>query len=84
METNVLLCSRLSVRCPQGVLTFDGDATFTGNEVVTDDSDEQGRAGAISNVGSGSIMFKGKLTMEDNNADVSVVDMMASFFSDGE
>lgn len=53
------------------MLTFEGDATFARNEVRTPDSDEQGRAGAISNTGSGSILFKGKLTMEENNADVS-------------
>lgn len=54
----------------QGQLTFEGDATFARNSVTTDDSDEQGKAGAISNTGSGTILFKGKLTMEGNFAEV--------------
>ncbi|CAM9828624.1 unnamed protein product [Pylaiella littoralis] len=53
----------------KGILTFEGDATFTRNKVVTEDSVEQGKAGAISNTGSGTIMFKGDLTMEGNDAD---------------
>lgn len=54
----------------QGVLTFEGDATFARNEASTLDSTDVGRAGAISNAPSGSILFKGKLTMEENEADV--------------
>lgn len=53
------------------MLTFEGDATFTRNEAIANDSDEVSRAGAISNTGSGSITFKGALTMEDNDATVS-------------
>lgn len=54
----------------QGMLTFEGDATFARNEVRSDTSNEQGQGGAISNPGSGSILFKGKLTMEYNKAEV--------------
>ncbi|CAM9305642.1 unnamed protein product, partial [Ectocarpus fasciculatus] len=54
---------------PWGMLTFEGDATFERNEVHTEDSVEQGKAGAISNTGSGTIVFNGKLTMNDNEAD---------------
>lgn len=57
-------------RCGKGMLTFDGDATFTRNEVRADESVEVGKGGAISNTGPGSILFKGKLTMEDNEAEV--------------
>ncbi|CAN0215543.1 unnamed protein product [Scytosiphon promiscuus] len=52
----------------KGTLTFEGDTTFTGNQVQSEDEAEQGMGGAISNTGSGSIFFKGKLTMEDNRA----------------
>ena len=52
---------------------FEGDATFSRNEATTNDSDEVSRAGAISNTGSGSITFKGALTMEDNDVDVGRV-----------
>lgn len=54
----------------KGMLTFEGDATFARNEARTDDSNEQCKGGAISNIGSGSILFKSKLTMEDNKAEV--------------
>lgn len=53
------------------MLTFEGDATFVRNEVQTEDSVEQGKAGAVSNSGSGSIWFKGRLTVMENDADVS-------------
>ncbi|CAN0176000.1 unnamed protein product [Scytosiphon promiscuus] len=53
----------------KGMLTFEGDASFARNEVHTEDSVEQGKGGAISNHGSGSIYFKGKLMMEENSAD---------------
>ncbi|CAN0247070.1 unnamed protein product, partial [Scytosiphon promiscuus] len=52
-----------------GVLTFEEEATFARNEVRTDDSTDQGMGGAISNIGSGSIVFKGKLVMEENKAE---------------
>ncbi|CAM9677141.1 unnamed protein product [Ectocarpus fasciculatus] len=55
----------------KGTLTFEGDATFERNAVHTDDSVEQGKAGAISNTGSGTILFKSKLTMTDNEAEAS-------------
>ena len=54
----------------KGTLTFEGDATFARNAVKTDELEEIGRGGAISNIGSASITFKGKLTMEDNVAEV--------------
>lgn len=53
------------------MLTFEGDATFVRNFVETADSNEVGKGGAVSNTGSGSILFKGKLTMAENDADVS-------------
>lgn len=55
----------------QGKLTFEGDATFVRNFVETADSSEVGKAGAVSNGGSDSILFKGQLTMQENDADVS-------------
>lgn len=55
------------------MLTFEGDATFARNFVHTEDSVEQGKAGAVSNTGSGSILFKGKLTVTENEADVSLI-----------
>lgn len=64
----ILLCIHSTT---QGVLTFEGDATFVRNFVRTDDSVEQGKGGALSNTGSGSILFKGKLTVNENEADVS-------------
>lgn len=54
------------------MLTFKGDATFVRNFVHTEDSVEQGKAGAVSNAGPGSIVFKSKLTVMENEADVSV------------
>ncbi len=56
----------------KGMLTFEGDAAFLRNAVRTEDSVEQGKAGAVSNTGSGTIYFKGKLTMEENEAEVRV------------
>ncbi|CAM9248042.1 unnamed protein product, partial [Hapterophycus canaliculatus] len=53
----------------KGILMFEGEAIFERNEVRTDDSPDQGKGGAISNTGSGSILFKGKLVMEENMAD---------------
>jgi len=40
------------------------------NVANVDDSTDQGRGGAISNAKSGNILFKGKLTMEGNRAEV--------------
>lgn len=54
------------------MLTFEGDASFLRNYVETDDSNETGKAGALSNTGSGSVLFKGKLTVSENDADVSI------------
>ena len=62
----------------KGVLIFEGDASFVRNLVETDDSVEQGRGGAVSNTGSGSIMFKSKLTVTENDADVSLEDVRKS------
>lgn len=56
----------------QGTLTFEGDAIFTGNMANTDDSDEQAKAGAISNTGSGTILFNSKLTLAGSEAEVSI------------
>ena len=53
------------------MLTFEGDAAFTGNNVTTTESVERGYAGAVSNIGSGSIWFKGKLIVQDSEAEVS-------------
>ncbi|CAN0273980.1 unnamed protein product [Ectocarpus sp. 6 AP-2014] len=50
----------------KGALTFEGDATFESNQVDTEADEEIGMAGAISNTGSGIILFKSKLTMKDN------------------
>eukprot|EP00752_Nemacystus_decipiens_P009969 g8891.t1 len=67
----------------KGMLTFDGDATFLGNYVETDDSVESGRAGAVSNSGSGSILFKGKLTVKDSDADGVFAGLGGGFFNRG-
>ncbi|CAM9293134.1 unnamed protein product [Ectocarpus fasciculatus] len=53
----------------KGMLTFEGDATFERNAVHTSLDEEVGRAGAISNTGSGTILFNGKLTMNGNKAE---------------
>eukprot|EP00903_Cladosiphon_okamuranus_P014210 g13202.t1 len=53
----------------KGMLTFESDVIFESNEVTTEEAEEVGRGGAISNTGSGTIMFKGSLSMENNNAD---------------
>jgi len=53
----------------QGMLTFEGDALFARNEVQqADGSHASGIGGALSNIGSGSILFKGQLTVEENAA----------------
>ncbi len=54
------------------MLTFEGDAAFLRNAVRTVEAEEQGKAGAVSNTGSGSIYFMGKLTIEENEAEVGV------------
>lgn len=56
----------------QGMLTFEGDVSLVRNFVRTEDSVEQGKGGAVSNTGSGSILFKSKLTVMENEADVSL------------
>lgn len=58
------------------MLTFEGRTIFLRNSVVTDDSVEQGKAGALSNTGSGRIWFKGFLTVEENEAEVSFKDSL--------
>lgn len=56
----------------QGELTFEKDATFAGNQAQTDSgADDAVKGGAVANSASGSILFRGKLTMNDNVADVS-------------
>lgn len=54
----------------QGHLTFEDDATFEGNTADADGSDDSSKGGAIANASDGSIIFKGKLTMVDNKAEV--------------
>ncbi|CAN0334725.1 unnamed protein product, partial [Ectocarpus fasciculatus] len=51
-----------------GTLIFEGDATFERNEAHNEDGDGAD-AGAISNTGSGTILFKSKLTMNENETD---------------
>ncbi|CAN0128362.1 unnamed protein product [Scytosiphon promiscuus] len=68
----------------KGTLTFDGDATFTRNEVRSDDSNEQGQGGAISNTGSGSILFKSKLTMEDNKGEGVFAGLGGAIYNRGD
>eukprot|EP00903_Cladosiphon_okamuranus_P007799 g7548.t1 len=41
-------------------MMFEGDAAFVGNAAVTGYNWVQGKAGAVSNTKSGSILFKGK------------------------
>lgn len=53
------------------MLTFEGDAAFVRNVVVTGDNWLPGKAGAVSNTKTGSILFKGKLTVLENEAEVS-------------
>eukprot|EP00903_Cladosiphon_okamuranus_P012900 g12044.t1 len=67
-----------------GMLTFEGEARFTRNEVRTDDSVEQGTGGAISNTGSGSILFKSVLILEDNNADGSFAGIGGGIYNRGD
>ena len=55
----------------QGKITFEKDATFTGNRNEGEEVGS-GPGGAISVHVQGSIYFMGKLTMTDNFADVSV------------
>lgn len=54
----------------QGILTFEGDASFLRCYSQTDDSVETSRGGAISNNAPGVIHFMGNLTMENNEAEV--------------
>lgn len=60
------------MRTLQGNLVFEGDATFERNEArVADDEDYNvGKGGSISNAAPGVITFKGKLTIEDGQAEV--------------
>lgn len=57
----------------QGMITFEGDASFERNYARTDDSTEVGKGGALSNAGSGSILFKGNLQVQNNVAEVSFI-----------
>lgn len=57
------------------MLTFEGDASFVGNAVIPEDYTEFSTGGALSNTGSGSILFKGKLTVQENETNVSFQDM---------
>ncbi|CAN0419823.1 unnamed protein product, partial [Ectocarpus sp. 12 AP-2014] len=67
-----------------GTLTFEGDATFERNESRTEDSNEDGKAGAISNTSSGTILFKSKLTMNDNNTDGQYGGLGGAIYNRGE
>ncbi|CAN0531073.1 unnamed protein product, partial [Ectocarpus sp. 12 AP-2014] len=68
----------------QGALTFEGDATFERNVAHTEGSSEQGKGGAISNTGSGTILFKRKLTMKYNDADASFAALGGAIYNRGE
>ncbi|CAM9315204.1 unnamed protein product [Ectocarpus sp. 13 AM-2016] len=68
----------------KGALTFEGDATFERNVAHTERSSEQGKGGAISNTGSGTILFKRKLTMKDNDADASFAALGGAIYNRGE
>lgn len=50
----------------QGILSFERDASFNDNIPFS----SGGKGGAISNTGSGSIFFKGDLTMRGNEVPV--------------
>ncbi|CAN0459683.1 unnamed protein product [Ectocarpus sp. 12 AP-2014] len=68
----------------KGALTFEGDATFERNVAHTEGSSEQGKGGAISNTGSGTILFKRKLTMKYNDADASFAALGGAIYNRGE
>ncbi|CAN0371499.1 unnamed protein product [Ectocarpus sp. 12 AP-2014] len=68
----------------KGMLTFEGDATFERNAAHTESSEEDGKGGAISNTGSGTILFKSKLTMKENNAQVSFSGLGGAIYNRGE
>ena len=54
----------------KGTLVFEKDATFDNNKADTRDSTNLNKGGAISNAASGSITFKEKLIMNNNEAEV--------------
>lgn len=54
----------------QGYLVFEDDATFEGNTSDVDGRDDRSKGGAIANTSDGTIIFKGKLTMVNNLAQV--------------
>ncbi|CBJ29594.1 asn/thr-rich large protein family protein [Ectocarpus siliculosus] len=68
----------------KGTLTFDGDATFERNVAHTESSNQRGNGGAISNTGSGTILFKSKLTMKDNQADANFAGLGGAIYNRGE
>eukprot|EP00903_Cladosiphon_okamuranus_P012904 g12048.t1 len=68
----------------KGMLTFEEDATFVRNFAHTDDSTDLGRGGAVSNTGSGSIWFKGALTMRENRADSFFEGVGGGIFNRGD
>lgn len=53
----------------KGIISFEGDASFDDNLTFG----TEGKGGAISNAGSGSIFFKGNLNMRGNEADVRIL-----------
>ncbi|CAM9839196.1 unnamed protein product [Ectocarpus sp. 12 AP-2014] len=68
----------------KGTLTFEGDATFERNTAHCEGNDQKGSGGAISNTGSGTILFKSKLTMKDNDADASFAAIGGAIYNRGE
>eukprot|EP00903_Cladosiphon_okamuranus_P018941 g17419.t1 len=65
----------------KGTLSFEGDASFSRNSAGTREST---KGGAISNTGSGSILFKGYLTMEDNEVGGTYDGAGASVYNRGD
>eukprot|EP00903_Cladosiphon_okamuranus_P007798 g7547.t1 len=68
----------------KGMLTFEGDAAFVRNVVVTGYNWVQGKAGAVSNTKSGSILFKGKLTVLENEAEGKFAGNAGGFLNKGD
>ncbi|CAM9416199.1 unnamed protein product, partial [Ectocarpus fasciculatus] len=67
----------------KGTLIFEGDATFERNEAHNEDG-LGADAGAISNTGSGTILFKSKLTMNDNETDGNFDGSGGAIYNRGE
>lgn len=68
--TFVMILTPVAFSNVQGYLVFEKDASFDNNLADTADSTNQAKGGAISNTAQGTILFKGKLYMNNNNAQV--------------